>query len=604
MKRAVLIFVQSVFGLSLLAQTPLIINVPDRNAQRLDGTWRCIVDPYENGFYDYRREPFEARENPGSGAYFTNVKPKSKGDRIEYSFDKSPTLLVPGSWNTQRQELLWYEGTIWYQRNFTYQKPADKRTFLYFGAANYEAHVYVNGEKIGMHTGGFTPFNFEVTDALKDGDNFVVVKVDNTRRPEAVPTVNTDWWNHGGLTRTVQLVEVPRTFIRDYKVQLAKGDQSRISGYVQLDGPESMQVVNIRIPEAGISETVRTDAGGKAVFTFPADELVLWNPGNPRLYNVELRSQTDAVNDQIGFRTIEVKGTDILLNGEPFFLRGICLHEENPMTGRRNYSEADAAMMLDWVEELNANFVRLAHYPHNEHMARLADRRGILLWEEVPVYWTIQWENEQTLANAKNQLTEVVVRDQNRASVIIWSMANETPVSEPRNQFLKSMVDHARQLDDTRLISAALEVHADGLTRTLDDPFGAYTDIISFNQYHGWYGGDPEDFPEIKWTIKYEKPVIVSEWGAGAQYGYHADSETVWSEEYQAYLYEKTLEGINNIPALSGFTPWILADFRSPRRPLPVVQDMWNRKGLIGEGGHKKMAFEVLKEYYRKMMGN
>lgn len=236
-------------------------------------------------------------------------------------------------------------------------------------------------------------------------------------------------------------------------------------------------------------------------------------------------------------------------------------------------------------------------------MARLADERGILLWEEVPVYWTIQWGNPQTLANAQNQIREMITRDKNRASVIIWSMANETPVSDARNTFLRQLVETARALDDTRLISAAMEVHYDGSKRILDDPFGAYTDIISFNQYHGWYGGNPNDFPKLEWEVKYNKPVFVSEWGGGAQYGFHADEETVWSEEYQAHLYEKTLKGINNIPGLSGFSPWILADFRSPRRPLPIVQDMWNRKGLISEGGHKKMAFGVLQRYYEKLKG-
>lgn len=268
------------------------------------------------------------------------------------------------------------------------------------------------------------------------------------------------------------------------------------------------------------------------------------------------------------------------------------------MTGRRNYSESDARTMFQWVKELNANFVRLAHYPHNENMPRLADELGILLWEEIPVYWTIQWENADTLANAKNQLTELVTRDRNRASVIIWSMANETPVSDARNRFLGELVKTARSLDDTRLISAAMEVHSEGDTKVLSDPFGELTDIISFNQYHGWYGGNRDDFPNLKWDIRYPKPVIISEWGGGALYGFHADKDTVWSEEYQAYLYEKTLEGIFNIPGLSGFTPWILADFRSPRRPLPVIQGMWNRKGVISEGGHKKQAFYILSDFY------
>ena len=231
-------------------------------------------------------------------------------------------------------------------------------------------------------------------------------------------------------------------------------------------------------------------------------------------------------------------------------------------------------------------------------MARVADELGILLWEEIPVYWTIQWENPDTLKNAQNQLTELIIRDKNRASVIVWSMANETPVSEARNRFLQKLVETTRSLDSTRLISAAMEVHNEGDFKVMSDPFNELTDITSFNQYHGWYGGSRDDLPNLKWKVAGNKPVIVSEWGAGAAYGFHADKDTVWSEEFQADLYEKTLEGIFNIPGLSGFTPWILADFRSPRRALPDIQNMWNRKGIISEGGHKKLAFKILSDFY------
>ncbi|MEM1134620.1 MAG: glycoside hydrolase family 2 TIM barrel-domain containing protein [Bacteroidota bacterium] len=600
MKHLIPLFLFFIFHQFVLGQDPLLTNVINRKTISLDGKWHYIIDPTDNGYYDYRRIPFDSDgKTPGTSAYFTNSYPTSKGERIEYNFEKSPTLLVPGDWNTQVKELLWYEGTVWYQRNFMYQKPKGKEVFLYFGAANYETIVWVNGKKAGSHIGGFTPFNFKISDLLEEGENFIVVKVNNTRKKEAVPTEATDWWNYGGITRSIKLIELPETFIRDFKVQLSKGSTEELTGYVQLSGKEIATDVTIRIPEAKIEQVLKTDNSGKVDFTINAKKLERWSLEKPKLYNVELQTGEDLLTDRIGFRTIEAKGQDILLNGEKIFLKGICMHEENPFRGRRNFSKADAKLMLDWIKELNANFIRLAHYPHNEYMPRLADELGILLWEEVPVYWTIDWGNEGTLKNARNQLTELITRDKNRASVIIWSMANETPVSVARNEFLKNMATTARSLDDTRLVSAAMEVHTDGLTKTLDDPFGEYTDIISFNQYHGWYGGDRDQFSNIKWEIKYNKPVVVSEWGGGAQYGFHADKETVWSEEYQAYLYEKTLEGLSNIPGFSGTTPWILADFRSPRRPLPIVQDMWNRKGIIAEGGHKKQAFYILQKYYK-----
>ena len=256
-----------------------------------------------------------------------------------------------------------------------------------------------------------------------------------------------------------------------------------------------------------------------------------------------------------------------------------------------------------WAKELNCNFVRLAHYPHNEHMARLADAMGIMVWEEIPVYWSIQWTNTETLANAKKQLSDVISRDQNRASVVVWSVANETPISEARTKFLKSLVDEARSLDGARLVSAAMEVHTDAddpLHKIVDDPLAEFTDLVSFNQYTGWYDGLPEKIDRLRWSIKYQKPVFVSEFGADAKQGSHADALTRFGEEYQEDVYKRTLPMLERIPGFSGCTPWILCDFRSPCRLLPGIQDGWNLKGLIGHDGEKKKAFLVLKSFYDK----
>jgi beta-glucuronidase len=319
---------------------------------------------------------------------------------------------------------------------------------------------------------------------------------------------------------------------------------------------------------------------------------------------VHVKCASDEVTEKIGFRTIEVKGRDILLNGQPIFLRGICLHEENPMRGGRAYSREDAQLLLGWAKELNCNFLRLAHYPHNENMAQLADELGLLLWEEIPVYWTIQWENPATLQNARQQLNDLIVRDHNRASVIIWSVANETPPGDARTNFLRQLVTDARTLDGSRLVSAAMEVRTapdNPHRKIVDDPLGEYTDILSFNEYVGWYDGTPESIPLVEWSLKYDKPVVITEFGADALQGFHADNLTRFSEEYQANVYRKTVPMLRQIPQLRGMSPWILCDFRSPRRLLPNVQDGWNRKGLIGENGVKKEAFSVLAGYYAEI---
>jgi len=585
-------------------QAPLINNTFGRKALSLNGEWNYIIDPYENGYYNYRYQPFDEMDNPGSGAYFKNVKPKDKSDLIEYNFDKSPVLMVPGDWNTQQEELLYYEGSVWYKKSFDYRKAASgKRLFVYFGGANYQSDVYLNGIKLGRHVGGFTPFNFEITSIVRDTANFLIVKVDNKRKREGVPTLNTDWWNYGGLTRDVKIIEVPVTFIRDYFIQLARADDSMLAGYVQLDGNDGAgKEVKILIPEAGINHIVHTNENGYAEINISTDKLVQWSPDNPKLYDVSIVSDNDNVREKIGFRTIETRGSDILLNGNPVFLKGISVHEENALRENRACSAEDARLIMGWVKELGCNFARLAHYPHNEYMARLADEMGIMLWEEIPVYWTIQWENTETFNNATSQLGEVISRDKNRASVIIWSVGNETPVMEERTKFMTALVAAARELDNTRLVSAALEQHGlpqDNNTRVITDPLADHVDVLSFNEYIGWYDGLPDKCKEIKWDIKQDKPVIISEFGAGALLGLHGDRLARWTEEYQEDMYIKTLDMLVKIPQLRGMTPWILCDFRSPRRPLPGIQDGWNRKGIIATGGGKKKAFFVLQSFYK-----
>ena len=577
----------------------LVQNIFGRKHLSLNGRWNYIIDPYEMGYYDYRHEPFD-QSKTGKGGFYDDRKQVNKSELIEYNFDLSPTMSVPGDWNSQVDKLQFYEGTIWLRNKFIAQPQEGKRYVLYFAAVNYEAHVYLNGKKLGTHKGGFTPFQFEVTDKLKAGENFVVVKADNTRKQDEIPTVNTDWWNYGGITRDVLLAELPSNYIADYKVQLARGNMKQIEAYVKLSEASAGQSVEITIPEADLKATAKTDANGIAKVAFAANKLSLWSPENPKLYQVTVSSATDKVEDKIGFRTIETRGQDILLNGKSIFLRGISMHDENPLIPGRLRGEGDMRMMLQWAKELNCNYVRLAHYPHNEEMNRLADEMGLLVWAEVPVYWTISWENEATYNNAAQQLTDLIERDKNRAAVIIWSIGNETPLSEPRYAFMSKLADKVRSLDNTRLVSAALEVHRKGYNVIVDDPLGEKLDLVSFNQYGGWYWELPKELSKYKFQIKYNKPVIITEVGGDALAGYHADEDTRWSEEFQESLYKHQIPFMNTMTGLRGMTPWILTDFRSPRRQHPFFQDFWNRKGLISESGKKKKAFYVLKDFYDK----
>ena len=583
-------------GAVVAQEVPQLANVMARQTTSLNGKWNYIVDVQEEGYYDYRM-------NPTPWGFFRNAKPQRPEDLIEYDFDKAPAMQVPGDWNTQDERLFFYEGTVWLKRSFRYHQPTDRRTLLYFGAVNYDAHVYVNGQEAGHHVGGFTPFNFDVTELLADGENTVIVKVDNKRHDEAVPTQIFDWWNYGGITRDVLLVSVSPTYVENYQLSLDKGAAARrglrqINFKARLNRAVAGQTVTLRIPELKVNEQVETAADGTALVTLKAKNLQLWSPDSPKRYRVEVGLGDEVIADSIGFRTIETRGKQILLNGQPIFLKGISMHEEKPNGGGRANSTADAHTLLSWAKELGCNFVRLAHYPHNEYAVREAERMGMLVWSEIPVYWTIAWDNAQTYENARRQLTDMISRDQNRANVIIWSIANETPHSAARDRFLGNLARHARSLDDTRLISMAMEVtSASNYTNRLQDNMNEYVDVVSFNQYVGWYR-DVNDASKMTWEIPYDKPVIISEFGGGAKYGLHGPKNQRWTEEFQENLYRENCAMIDKIDGLAGTSPWILKDFRSPRRVLTGIQDYYNMKGLFSDRGQKKKAFYVLKQWY------
>lgn len=578
-------------GKAMAQEIPLLSNISARNNITLNGKWSYIVDPLENGYYDYRLMPFK------NNGFFENKKFNTT-DLTEYNFATSATMDIPSDWNSKDERLFFYEGTVWFEKDFNYKKSSQTKGILHFGAVNYDAKVYVNGKLAGTHVGGYTPFNFDVTNLLVDGNNFVVVKVDNKRHKDNVPTVNMDWWNYGGITRDVTLAQVPNTYIEDYLVQLDKKDRTKISGWVKLNSETANQSVSITIPELKIKKSITTDAKGIAYFEIKTNP-VLWTPEKPKLYDVTIDKADESIADKIGFRTIETKGKEILLNGKKVFLRGISIHEEAPFRSGRGWSTEDAVTLLTWAKELGCNYVRLAHYPHNENMVREAEKMGLMIWSEVPVYWTISWTNPDTYANAERQLHDMIYRDKNRCGIVIWSIANETPHGDDRDIFLSKLAKYARTQDNSRLISMAMEVtKSPNNVNTLHDNMNEYVDIVSFNQYLGWYRGTNESCKDMQWVIPYNKPVIISEFGGEALQGLHGDKTQRWNEEYQEELYVQNTQMFNRIEGLAGVSPWILVDFRSPRRQLPNIQDFFNRKGLISDQGIKKKAFYVMKDWY------
>ncbi len=592
--------------------TTLITNMVGRRAsgrvRSLDGTWRIIIDPYNSGYVDIMGE----RNRHG---YYRDFSPRHRGDRVEYDFDTSWTIEVPGDWNTQRPELLFYEGTVWYRRLIEIDTVETGRSFVYFGAVNHTSRVFLDGYELALHEGGFGPWAVEVTGRLGVGTHSLVVMVDNRREPDRIPAMRTDWWNFGGIHRSVELVTVPQTFIRDAWITMAP--DGSLVGQVEVDGAGGDGAsgdawVRVTIGDTGVvADVVAGERFGVGADVAAAIER--WNPGRPVLHQVTFglsapadlgRTVIDSVTTDVGFRTVEAIGTDIVVNGEVVWLRGISLHGEGPSGGRRAHGDDDAATLLSWAVDLGANFVRLSHYQHDEAMVNATDRLGLLAWCELPVYWGIDFANPDTLANALSQTNELVERDRSRASVILWSVANETLPGPDRNHFLSALAKCARDLDPTRLITGALltlpsndpQVH-------IDDPLGEVVDVIGVNQYMGWYYASRDDLATVEWTSAFGKPIVFSELGAGAKAGLHGEPDEIWTEEFQAAVYDAQIAMIKRQDECAGMSPWILKDFRTPMRVLPGIQDGYNRKGVVSEEGQRKLAFEVLASFYRSLAG-
>ena len=553
-----------------------------RKEELLNGGWHYAVDQYDTCL---RQKWYKERYRDEKG--FTVP--------VDYSFDEWPMMQLPCSWNTEDPMYLLYEGSMVFTRKFSYADNTEEDVFLKVGAANYLCRVFLNGEYIGMHRGGSTPAFWNITKELK-AENRIVLVVDGTRRPEQVPTENTDWFNYCGVYRDIALIRVPKCHIKTFKIALAPdGTFEKIKVKVALSENVS-GVAKLSIAELGAEQEIQIQDGtGSLVF---AAKPELWSPENPKLYEVTVTCGEDTVKDRVGFREIRVSGREILLNGKPVFLRGISCHEDSAKNGKA-LTTKERIENIRLAKEMGCNFMRLAHYPHNEEMAKLADEMGILLWEEIPVYWAIRFEREKTYEDAENQLRELITRDWNRASVIIWSVGNENADSDERLKFMSALAECAHREDETRMVSAACLVNA--VKNRIEDRLMAYLDIIGINEYCGWYTPDFAMLPDLMENSQPDKPVIVTEFGADAMAGHHGTISDKGTEECQADVYEKQIATLRKIDYIKGMTPWILYDFRCPRR-TSVIQKYYNRKGLLSEDKkYKKPAFYIMQKFYREL---
>lgn len=569
-----------------------MINVSGRSCTTsLNGMWTVIIDPGDAG--EWQRVWEERRL-------------QSKSDFVEYLFDGGPELQVPGDFNTQMCELTYFEGTVWYRKRFDYALQCGKRLFIHFGAVNYTAVVYLNGEEIGQHEGGFTPFQFEITDMVKNGKNTVIVKVNNNRAGNGLPGYGYDWFNYGGITRDVDLVETESTYIEDYFIQLKKDSLETVLGWVKLNGAASSdQNIVVEIPELGISHNTKTNKNGIAKVELTS-VFQHWSPENPKLYKVTIENGQETVTDEIGFRSIETRRGEVFLNGKPVFIKAVNIHEENPYKRARAHSIEDARILLDAAKKLGCNMVRLAHYPHSENMVKEAERMGLMVWSELPVYQHIQFSDSLMPGKLELMMNEMVCRDKNRTCVVIWCLSNETYPSTPiRDEALIDLTWKTRAQDSTRLVVHVMNTqgYSDNTFNVWDSLY-KYSDLLAVNEYIGWYipwQGKPS---ETKWDIAFpDKPVFISEFGGEALYGNNdgpSDEAAYWTEGYLEQIYIDQVEMFRTVPNLVGVCPWLLFDYRSLGRMNQIYQNGFNRKGLLDEDGNMKKAWYIIHEYFKR----
>ncbi|WP_319563096.1 glycoside hydrolase family 2 TIM barrel-domain containing protein [Marispirochaeta sp.] len=554
-----------------------------RRTEKLNGLWNYVMDQYDVGLRDNWHVPRKIDENGVQEPW-------------DYHVDEGELTFIPCCWNKIKPEYFWFEGCGWFSRHFRYIKQDNsERIFLHIGGANYDTKVFLNYTFLGNHVGGSTPFFAELTEEIQQ-ENVIQICVNNTRTSDRVPMKNTDWFNWGGLYRDIELIRVPQDFVRDFRIHLVPNSRfDKIEVAVRVSDETAQDSVRLSIPELNIDRDITlTDGVCREVLKVSPE---LWSPENPKLYDVSLAFRRDTVSDRVGFREIRVKGREILLNGKNIWLKGIAVHEDDAELGKVSSAE-DINRRFAHAKELGCNYLRLSHYPHHELAAKIADEQGLLLWEEIPVYWAIDFTRQATYTDAQNQLLELISRDYNRASVIIWAIGNENADTDERLDFMSRLAKTAKSNDGSRLVTAACLVnHA---KNRIEDRLTEYLDIIGLNEYYGWYKTRFKDLIELGENSQPDKPVLITEFGAGAKAGHHGSISEKFTEEYAEEVYKQQLATIDRLDYVKGISPWILYDFTCPRRNNRY-QRGYNRKGLIAEDKKtRKLPFFVLQDFYKR----
>lgn len=556
-------------------------------------------------------------------------------------------IAVPGTWNTSYPELMYHEGVAWYRRTFRVQRemvgtPNSRAARLVFEGANYQTQVWLNGQHLGDHDGGFTPFALPCTGALQE-ENTLLVRMDNGRTAERVPHWDYDWFNYGGIHRPVWLeiggsVQVDSLGVET--VQLEGGTwQLKAELHVRQFEPTSLKAptdvhVQVRLLKDGreieardgmqdkiVTTSTDSDSATTVAMTLTVDDIRPWSPETPELYTlaVELRQGADVgrvldrVYCDIGFREFVVHDGRFWLNGEEFRFRGVGKHDEYAALGRtvpRGIYLRDFAVM----KQADINAFRTSHYAPSIDAIELADKMGLaVVLEGVSFFHTgfareehyAGFGNRTAVESGKRQMTEAIAAFRNHPSVLMWSFGNEMGTdSEESRPFVHELYGLVKELDPTRpagysgiAVSPAVPVVHD---RACD-----MVDYVDVHLYGGWYEeetyGTIQQCGQVLDTLHRmfpDKPIIIGEFGAEGLAGYRSLEKAKWSEDYQADFVNEALDEYLKRGFVCGTFLWNFCDFRTPRHRALRRPREFNNKGMLDSARNPKLAYSVIRQRY------
>lgn len=525
-------------------------------------------------------------------------------------FGKKYRLPVPGCWE-QHPDFMQYRGKGTYIKKVYIKNGGNVR--LEFKGVSHSADVYFDGEKIVHHYNAFTPFSALVKN-VASGEHEIKVEVDNTFGEHSALHIPNDYYTYGGITRPVSLEIVPDVYIKNIKFTPYISDGKwNAKTEVRLHNLSSESLdAEIKVTLGRFSESTTVSINGESEKDFVIDtvfeDVRSWSHEDPALYmlNTTLAvngEETDDLIERVGFRTVEVRDTRIYLNGEPIYLKGFNRHEDYAVDGCA-ISMQHMVQDMDLMQDMNANALRTCHYPNDERFLDLCDERGIMVWEENHARGLVLKDmlNPNFERQCEDCIREMIENHYNHPSIVIWGILNEcASETEEGREMYKKQYDQIRSMDRSRPVTSATCRHFTDIC--LDLP-----DIVSFNMYSGWYKDCPIDErndQEIEWIKSSggdNKPIIVSELGAAAIYGYRDRSRCKWSEERQADLIRDNLEVYMNDERITGVFIWQFADCRVTEEGewFATRARCHNNKGVVDEYRRPKMSYDTVKEMFEK----